>query len=77
MEGGEHTGTGSILDNQAVAHANDPLGVLGDIVFMRNHDDGLAGLIEPAEHRHDLLAGDAIEVAGRLVGENDIWVVDE
>src|SRR5690606_21447894 len=64
-------------DDLAVAHPDDPAGVLGDVVLVRDHDDGLARLVEPLEHRHDLGAGDAVEVAGGLVGQDDIRVVDQ
>ena len=75
--GGEHPGAGAVLDDQAVAHPDDPLGVLGDVVFVGDHDDGLAGVVEPAEHLHDLVAGRGVEVAGRLVGQDDVGVVDQ
>ena len=37
----------------------------------------LPSLIEAFEKRHDFFAGFGIEVAGRLVGENDRGIVDQ
>ena len=70
-------GARAVVDDQAVAHPDDPLGVLGDVVFVGDHDDGLARVVEPAEHLHDLVAGLGVEVARRLVGEDDVRVVDQ
>jgi hypothetical protein len=33
--------------------------------------------IEPLEDRHNLLAGLGVERAGRLVGQDDPWAVDQ
>jgi hypothetical protein len=73
----EHPRAGTVLDDLAVPHPDDPLGMLGDVFFVGDHDDGLAGVVEPAQHVHDLLAGGGVEVAGGLVGEDDVRVVDQ
>ena len=49
----------------------------GDVGFVRDQDDGVAGLVQAGEQRHDLGAGLRVEVAGRLVGEQDRRVVHE
>ena len=49
----------------------------GDVGLVRDEDDRVAGLVEPLEQRHDFDAGLRVEVAGRLVGEQDRRVVDE
>ena len=41
---------------QAVAEADDPLGVGGDVVFVRDHDDRLALVVQLLEQRQDLFA---------------------
>ena len=61
----------------AVAHADDAPGPGGDVVFVRDHDDRLAGLVELGQQLHDLVAGLRVEVAGRLVGQDDVRVVDQ
>src|SRR5262245_54305575 len=48
----------------SVAQANDPLGVGGHIVFVRDHDDGAPFVVEPLKERQDLLGGARVEVTG-------------
>src|SRR5262245_18540170 len=38
-----------------VPHADDAAGPGGDVVLVRDHDDGLALGVEPGEHLHDLV----------------------
>ena len=56
---------------------NLPLGVLGDVVLVRHHEDGLPLPVEVHEDRHDLLAGGGVQVARGLVGQQDGGLVDE
>ena len=49
----------------------------GDVGFVRDEHDGVARFVQALEERHDLDAGLRVEVAGRLVGEQDRRVVDE
>ena len=72
-----HPRARAVVDDQTVAHPDDPLGVLGDVVLVGDHDDRLAGVVELAEHLHDLVAGLGVEVAGGLVGQDDVGVVDQ
>ena len=44
---------------------------------MRDHDDGVAGARQVLEQRHDFGAGFGIKIAGRFVGQQDGWFVDE
>src|SRR5204862_7524421 len=67
----EWVGDGRVCDNPSVAHDHVALGEAGDVQFVRHHDDGDGALIEGLEQRHDLGTGAAVEVAGRLVGEQD------
>ena len=46
-------------------------GVGGDVGLVRDEDDGDALVAELLEQRHDLDAGARVEVAGRLVGEDE------
>src|SRR5687768_3027257 len=61
---------GVALD-QAVAQAHDAVRVGGDVVLVGDQDDGVALGVQVAEHAHDLGAGGAVQVAGRLVGQDD------
>src|SRR4051812_43932875 len=63
--------------NLTIAHANDAFGPGSDVVFVRYHDDRLACDVEPNEHLHDLVAGFRIEIASRLVRENDVRIIDQ
>ena len=52
--------------------------VLGDVGLVRDEHDGDAALaVQPLEDAHDLDAGARVEVAGRLVGEEQRRLVDE
>src|SRR5512138_544787 len=61
--GGRTPGETVALD-PAVPQHHHPLGVGGDVGLVGHHDHGLAGRMEVGEDSHDLLAGDAVEVAG-------------
>src|SRR5689334_16654138 len=58
-----------VTDDLAVADVDDAAGVIGDGVFVRDQDDGSTRLVKRVEHRHDVGTGRRIEVAGRLVCE--------
>ena len=61
----------------AVAHDDDAFAVGGDVQFVRDHDDGDAGVVEFLEQAHDLDAGAGVEIAGRLVGQDQFRLVDQ
>src|SRR5687767_8672406 len=61
----------------AVADLQHAVGVRGDVVLVGDEDDRVAVRVELLEHAHDLLAGGAVEVPGRLVGEKDRRPHDE
>ena len=61
----------------AVADGDRAMGVGGDVGLVGDEDDGVAGLVETREHAHDFDAGLRVEVAGRLVGEQDRRVVHQ
>ena len=44
---------------------------------MRDDQDGRAVVVKIPEEVHDRLAGVRVEIARRLVGEDDRWAVDE
>src|SRR5437868_3830468 len=60
-----------IAGDLSVADVDDAVRAGGDIRLVRHHEDGVAGFVEPVEEVEDLEAGGGIEVAGRLVGEQD------
>jgi hypothetical protein len=70
-------GMGPIRFDVAVAHADDALGPGGNVVFVGDHDDGLAHGVELRQALHNLVAGLGVEVAGRLVGQDDTGIIDQ
>ena len=44
---------------------------------MRDHDDGDATLVQFLENPHDFNAGPAVEISGRFVGEQNLWIIDQ
>ena len=49
--------------------------MIRDIGFVRNENNCVSALIQIFEKRHDFIAGFRIEIAGRLIGQNDGWIV--
>ena len=76
LEGGErvHDASSTIC---AVAEREPPLRAPGDVGLVGDDDHGDAGLVQLLEQLDDLLGGAAVERAGRLVGEDDMRVVDQ
>ena len=66
-----------VLDDLAVAEGEPPPRALGDVGLMGDDDHGDAGRVQLLEQGDDLLGGTAVERAGRLVGEEDVRVVDQ
>ena len=61
-----------IAGDQPVADAQDPPGVAGDILLVRDDDDRVALRARaPRTERHDFRAGLGVEIAGRFVGQQD------
>src|SRR5512140_1610798 len=53
----------------AVAQAHDAVGMGGDVLLARDHEHGVARPVGGLQRGQDLVAGLAVEVAGRLVGQ--------
>ena len=65
-------------DDAAVTEADEPRAVLGDVHLVRDEEHRDAALLVQAlEDAHDLDARARVEVAGRLVGEQNRRLVDE
>src|SRR5579862_7654701 len=68
----------AIVYHQAVPELHDARAVLGDVVLVRDEQDGDAALgVELLKNVHDLDAGARVEVPGRLVGQENGRVVDQ
>ena len=76
LEGGErvHAASSTIWPSRKVM---PPPRARGDVGLMGDDDHGDAGLVQLLEQGDDLLGGAAVERAGRLVGEQDMRVVDQ
>ncbi len=66
------------LEQRALLEVQRPLGALGGARIVRDHDDGLAVLaVERLEQVEDLVAGLAIEIARRLVAQQQRRIGDD
>ena len=63
--------------DQPIAHDDVTLRIRGDVLLVRDHDDGDAVLVELLENGHDLNAGSAVEIAGRFVRQQYLGLVDQ
>src|SRR5919199_1394131 len=68
-----HRGLAAVLHDSAVPDPHHPLGVGGYLVFVGDHHHGPSGLVEPVEDVEYMGGGGGVEVAGRLVGQDDRW----
>src|SRR5262245_54341309 len=67
----------SVVDDPAVAEADDAVAVGGVLLRVRDLDDRHALGVERLEEAHDLAPLVGVEVAGRLVGEQQLGFRDE
>ena len=67
----------AVLFDAAVAKPDDAPGPSGNLFFVGDENDGVAGFGEGCEHVHDVVAGRGVEVAGGFVGQNDGGTVDK
>ena len=75
--GGASAGAAGVLDDLPVVHPDRPVGHRGDRGLVGHEDDGKALGVEGAEEGHDLGTALRVEVAGRLVGEDEGGAADE
>ena len=47
------------------------MSVLGNVIFVRDQNDGVSLTVQIGEQGHDFLAGARVEVSRRLVGQDD------
>ena len=70
--------TDLVADHAALLEGDDALPERGDDVgVVGGHEHGHAELVDPQQELEDLPADQRVEVAGRLVGDDDARVVDE
>jgi len=66
-----------IIENHAIAHRHITPRVSGDVLFVRDHDNGNSALVELLKNSHDLHAGPAVEIAGGFIGEHDFGIINQ
>ena len=67
-----------VVKDESVAHPDDAAGMGGDGRVVRHQDDGEPVLaVELAEEVENLLSRLRVEVAGRLIGDQEGAAVDE
>src|SRR6266542_2251470 len=59
---------GAIVANLAVEQPDDPVGVRGDVLLVRDEDDRVAARVQVIEEGHDLRSRLRVQVSRRLVG---------
>ena len=65
-----------IAHDAPVAHHHHALRVAGHVVLMRHHQDRDALVVQPLENPEDLDARARVEIARRLVGEQEHGIID-
>ena len=61
----------------AVRQFDAPVGLPRDVRIVRDHQNGVAGLVQLTEQiDHDLFVG-FVQIAGRLVGQNQFRLIDQ
>ena len=69
--------SGALAFDLSVAHRQDACGTVGERGVVRDDDECRAALVDAVEERRDLRAGGLIELAGRLVGEQQARTVGQ
>ena len=68
---------GPVIHDHTVKHRHDTLRVVGAQWVVCHHDNGNARIMELVDERHHLFTGMAVQVAGRLVSQDNGGVVDK
>src|ERR1051325_3035456 len=66
-----------IAGDQSIFDVNDTIGMLGDVRFMGDQYDCMAGSVKFRKKRHNLVSSLRIEISGGLVGEQNRRVVHQ
>ena len=60
-----------VFFDQSIANRNHAMGTGGDVVFVSNHDDGVAFVVKLFEEVHNFVARGRVQRAGRFIGEKN------
>ena len=61
----------------SVNKLNAAVGLLGDVGIVGDHEDGMASAVELAEQADDDFLVGLVEIAGGLVGQNELGLIDQ
>jgi hypothetical protein len=61
--------------HDAVFEAHDPFGSFGDVLLVRDHNNGTALAIESGQKIQDFFGSHAVQVARGLVGQDEVRVI--
>ena len=61
--------------DKTVAQAYDPVGVMGDVIFVRDHNNSIALVMEFLKQVHDIVGSLGVKVSGGLIRKNDGGIV--
>ena len=66
-----------VAGDHAVFDVDDPISMLGNIGFVGDQNNRIALAVQVFHEFHNFIAGLRIQVAGRLVGQDDGWIIDQ
>src|SRR5436305_521694 len=66
-----------ITRHHSIANIDHAVGILGYVGFVGDQDDGIALFMQVGKQGHDFVAGLRVKISGRLVCQDDRWIVDE
>jgi hypothetical protein len=70
-------GSGVFADDPTVFELDDPVTVGGVFLRVCNLDDGRAAFVQLLEELHDLFALRGVKIARRLIGEDELWILND
>ena len=60
---------------QSVTKADDAVGIVRDVIFVRHHDDGVSLIMKFLKKVHDIVRCFCIKVTGGFIGKNNRRIV--
>src|SRR5580693_4132052 len=67
----------AVVVQMAVLKLDTAVGPAGDVGIVRNHQYGVTCAVQLAEDLHDDSFVGFVEIAGGLVGEDQLWLIDQ
>jgi hypothetical protein len=67
----------SIIYDFAISHTDGTFGMGGNIMFVGDHHDGRALIVEFMQDVDDFNAGLRVQVASGFIGQDERWTIDQ